>query len=237
MQGDGLDPSWAGVETAGRCVCSITRKAACSSKSWEGPAWISQLWAIFSAITGIVSGELWYQVVSWYLLAWSLALKVLSSHLLFLHFKGEGITRERILVLFFFCADVSIEALKKGFHQTFRVLLDWSLKYIATRVAQWVHNHGGWVRIFIRILISGWIWDFVAYDFYSITGESASVIVGYCIPGFCMLCLRCSGHRMCCVHSSKPAEIVGGHFSWSECNALKYCSLRLFYYVYMYQWR
>ncbi|ODN05949.1 Bcl-2-like protein 2 [Orchesella cincta] len=57
---------------------------------------------------------------------------------------GGGITRERILVLFFFCADVAIEALRKGFHQTFHQLITWSLKYIATSVAQYVHSLGGW---------------------------------------------------------------------------------------------
>ncbi|CAL8096187.1 unnamed protein product [Orchesella dallaii] len=59
-------------------------------------------------------------------------------------FHGGGITRERILVLFFFCADVAIEALRRGFHQTFHQLISWSLRYIATSVAQYVHSLGGW---------------------------------------------------------------------------------------------
>jgi hypothetical protein len=62
-------------------------------------------------------------------------------------FQGGGITRERILVLFFFCADVTIEAIKRGFNRTFRHLMEWSLRYITTRVAQWVHNHGGWSAV------------------------------------------------------------------------------------------
>jgi hypothetical protein len=59
-------------------------------------------------------------------------------------FQGEGVTSERILVLFFFCADLTIEALKKGYNTMYLQIIQWSLKYISTYVAQWVHNHGGW---------------------------------------------------------------------------------------------
>jgi len=59
-------------------------------------------------------------------------------------FQGEGITSERILVLFFFCADLTIEALKKGYNTMYLQIIEWSLKYISTQVARWVHLHGGW---------------------------------------------------------------------------------------------
>ncbi|CAG7723147.1 unnamed protein product [Allacma fusca] len=58
-------------------------------------------------------------------------------------FSG-GVDRERIAILFFFCSDLAIEALKKGLRRTFYSLLEWSLSFIATRVAIWVHKHGGW---------------------------------------------------------------------------------------------
>ena len=131
-------------------------------------------------------------------------------------------------MLFFFCADVSIEALKKGFHQTFRVLLDWSLKYIATRVAQWVHNHGGWVRFFIRIYVVNAIFQtsLSLTCFTLIIGKSSSVVVSYCIPGNCMLCLRCRGHRMCCVRSPELATII--HTWWLvEISCTRYFSLKI----------
>jgi len=70
----------------------------------------------------------------------------LNSFLVLLRelFQGDGITSERILVLFFFCADLTIEALKKGYNRIYLQIIEWSLRYISTQVARWVHSHGGW---------------------------------------------------------------------------------------------
>ncbi|XP_021948022.1 apoptosis regulator BAX isoform X2 [Folsomia candida] len=68
-------------------------------------------------------------------------------------FQGGAITRERIVVLFFFCADVAMQALRQGLHSTFHRLVEWSLRYIATQVAAWVYSCGGWVKLNFGVVL------------------------------------------------------------------------------------
>lgn len=77
---------------------------------------------------------------------------MLSQYICILSLQGGSITRERVVVLFFFCADVAIQALRQGLHRTFHRLIEWSLRYIATQVAAWVHSCGGWVMKSMLIL-------------------------------------------------------------------------------------
>lgn len=63
----------------------------------------------------------------------------------------DGITKERIVVLFFFCADVAIATLKKSATQGVdlcRQFVRWSLDFIMDRVCTWVQEHGGWGVVF-----------------------------------------------------------------------------------------
>lgn len=59
-------------------------------------------------------------------------------------FAAGGITKERIVVLFFFCSDVAIRSLQRGMDLFSRVI-SWSLSFITEFVCSWVRSHGGWV--------------------------------------------------------------------------------------------
>lgn len=56
----------------------------------------------------------------------------------------DGITRERIVILFTFCADVLLRAYDSAF-SNLKKLFDWFLVYIIEKVCAWVESHGGWV--------------------------------------------------------------------------------------------
>ncbi|BFY97052.1 hypothetical protein BsWGS_00092 [Bradybaena similaris] len=61
-------------------------------------------------------------------------------------FAEGGVTAERIVVLFYFCSDIAINALRTG-RQYFRQFFTWSLNFIADSVCQWVRTHGGWGQV------------------------------------------------------------------------------------------
>ena len=54
-------------------------------------------------------------------------------------------TQERILVVFFFCSDVALFALQSQTLNIFRLLIQWSTDFITERMANWIHEQGGWV--------------------------------------------------------------------------------------------
>ncbi|XP_064619217.1 uncharacterized protein LOC135482785 [Lineus longissimus] len=58
-------------------------------------------------------------------------------------FHCNTITRERIVVLFFFCSDLAIRTFRLQMNY-FEKFIQWSLKYIAERVCEWVKGRGGW---------------------------------------------------------------------------------------------
>lgn len=60
-----------------------------------------------------------------------------------LFFEGT-ITKERIMVLFFFCSDVAIRTLSHGV-ECFQQFFNWSVQFITDHVCSWVRQHGGWV--------------------------------------------------------------------------------------------
>lgn len=63
---------------------------------------------------------------------------------------GSGITRERIIVLFYFCADVAIETLKRRVQSSVQLcqrFIQWSFNFISERVCTWVQANGGWVGL------------------------------------------------------------------------------------------
>ncbi|KAL8575385.1 hypothetical protein ACOMHN_000001 [Nucella lapillus] len=61
-------------------------------------------------------------------------------------FAAGGITKERIVVLFFFCSDVAIRSLKRG-ADLCRQFLGWSFSFITDSVCSWVRSHGGWGEV------------------------------------------------------------------------------------------
>ncbi|TRY62165.1 hypothetical protein TCAL_02108 [Tigriopus californicus] len=62
-------------------------------------------------------------------------------------FEGGQITRERILVLFFFCSDVSILAVKHHLSGILSQLTKWTLAFIKDRICLWVQSNGGWQAV------------------------------------------------------------------------------------------
>jgi len=58
---------------------------------------------------------------------------------------GNGISRERIVVLLFFCSDVVVRAYNNPW-ANFKQLFVWIRDYIINKICEWVKNHGGWVR-------------------------------------------------------------------------------------------
>ena len=62
-------------------------------------------------------------------------------------FQGGKVTRERILVLFFFCSDVAIRAIKNNSEGWLSTLTQWSLVFIKEQVCAWVGNNGGWQTV------------------------------------------------------------------------------------------
>merc|ERR1711934_894301 len=69
------------------------------------------------------------------------------SQLLSELFHDGGITQERILVLFFFCSDLALRALRAGLRATVSKLTRWSVAFLRGTVAAWVRCKGGWDRL------------------------------------------------------------------------------------------
>ncbi|KAK3927528.1 Apoptosis regulator BAX [Frankliniella fusca] len=69
------------------------------------------------------------------------------SDLLYGLFQEGGVTQARVLVLFFFCADIALRALKEKLTQHFQQLVDWTSRYITERLSAWVLEHGGWAAV------------------------------------------------------------------------------------------
>ncbi|XP_074650102.1 apoptosis regulator BAX-like [Tubulanus polymorphus] len=73
----------------------------------------------------------------------NISFKQFQDMLTELFFNG-GVTKERIMVLFFFCSDLAIRMLREKAIDYFKKFIDWSLRYITECVCQWVREHGGW---------------------------------------------------------------------------------------------
>lgn len=56
-----------------------------------------------------------------------------------------GVTSERVVVLFFFCSDLAIRALRNRLRRMFEFITHWSQLYIMKKFSVWVQQHGGWV--------------------------------------------------------------------------------------------
>jgi len=70
------------------------------------------------------------------------------SDILYGLFQEGGVTWERVIVLFFFCADVSLRAVKEKLFGQFANILHWSIRFFSLDVfTRWVQDHGGWVKI------------------------------------------------------------------------------------------
>ncbi|XP_057364542.1 uncharacterized protein LOC130685277 [Daphnia carinata] len=62
-------------------------------------------------------------------------------------FSGGNLTKERILVVFFFCSDVALFALQNHTLNLFSKLIQWSTDYISGRFSNFIHSQGGWTAV------------------------------------------------------------------------------------------
>lgn len=58
----------------------------------------------------------------------------------------EKVTREKIVILFFFCTDVAVEAAKEAKDLVIK-LMGWSFSYIINTVCSFIHKLGGWDKV------------------------------------------------------------------------------------------
>lgn len=56
----------------------------------------------------------------------------------------EGISREKIIVLFFFCSDLAFRSVTAGTAHLCCQLFTWSIAFIMDFVCDWVRRQGGW---------------------------------------------------------------------------------------------
>ncbi|XP_070542463.1 bcl-2-like protein 1 [Ptychodera flava] len=95
---------------------------------------------------------------------------------------SRGMTRERILVLFFFCSDLAILMLSQNMRDFFQRIVSWSLQYISDTVCSWVRDHGGWEAV---------IYGSFHYLKYA---AAAAVVVGSLVLGYMWMKKRSSGN-------------------------------------------
>ncbi|XP_022920791.1 uncharacterized protein [Onthophagus taurus] len=59
-------------------------------------------------------------------------------------FQEGGVTYERVLVLFFFCTDLTIRAFSEKLLEYFHRINQWITSYIGNRLSLWIEEQGGW---------------------------------------------------------------------------------------------
>lgn len=69
------------------------------------------------------------------------------SNLLFGLFQEGGVSHARVLVLFFFCSDVALRALRENSLRKFQQLVNWMGLFITKWLSVWVLEHGGWAAV------------------------------------------------------------------------------------------
>lgn len=62
-------------------------------------------------------------------------------------FTNGGITREKIVILFFFCSDLAVKAFRCNYIHCLWKMLSWSLRFIFESVCTWVVSKGGWENV------------------------------------------------------------------------------------------
>ena len=59
----------------------------------------------------------------------------------------DGVSQERLLVLFFFCSDLTLRALRAGLARLASSLTDWVSAFIRSVVSGLVRCRGGWASL------------------------------------------------------------------------------------------
>ena len=63
----------------------------------------------------------------------------------------DGVTQERVMVLFYFISDLVIRAVKTGVIRVISSVSSWSLKFIRGTLSTWVRLRGGWRQILTTV--------------------------------------------------------------------------------------
>ena len=89
-------------------------------------------------------------------------------------FEGGKITRERIMVLFFFCSDVAARALELDIGGSLSLcqLFTWSIAFILDVICNWVQRQGGWA-----VVLGDYIPRFAVNIFAAIGVVACAVII------------------------------------------------------------
>jgi hypothetical protein len=67
----------------------------------------------------------------------------------FTNLQEDGVTYERALVLFCFCSELCLRALREASSRYFHTVTSMSLRFITGSLSMWVCASGGWVSYFI----------------------------------------------------------------------------------------
>ncbi|KAF7264236.1 hypothetical protein GWI33_000443 [Rhynchophorus ferrugineus] len=59
-------------------------------------------------------------------------------------FEEGGFTWERVLVLFYFCTDISIRAFQEKLVSHFLDIYNWTTVFLSGRFSAWIDSQGGW---------------------------------------------------------------------------------------------
>ncbi|XP_053203726.1 apoptosis regulator BAX-like [Panonychus citri] len=62
-------------------------------------------------------------------------------------FPDNRITREGIVVLFYFCSDIALRAYSSSPIVHFHQLIGWTIKFIFNHICSWVRSQGGWNKV------------------------------------------------------------------------------------------
>ncbi|XP_060522757.1 apoptosis regulator BAX-like [Cylas formicarius] len=62
-------------------------------------------------------------------------------------FQEDGATWERVLVLFYFCTDLSIRAIQEKFINYFVRIYNWTTVFFSGRFSYWIQQQGGWSAV------------------------------------------------------------------------------------------
>ncbi|XP_030753432.1 uncharacterized protein LOC115880361 [Sitophilus oryzae] len=65
-------------------------------------------------------------------------------------FEEGGVTWERVLVLFYFCTDLSVRAFQEKFINHFLDIYNWTTVFLSGRFSSWVESQGGWGTVLHR---------------------------------------------------------------------------------------
>lgn len=105
-------------------------------------------------------------------------------------FQGVRISWEKVLVVYSFCADLSIRALYENFERQFERIQNWALFFLDSYITDWVKSEGGWVS-HMQMDINQFIFTFLFLDLFQkvVLNKSLAFTAKVTFLSFCCLSL------------------------------------------------